>query len=87
MRDRYEAVEPRKRLSIIGLRAIDVSCRDRRNARHDGRLLGRYRAMSASLLELDELVSTLMSSRSVALTPDTHGLIGSDQFARMKRRC
>ena len=37
------------------------------------------------LLELDELVSTAdVIQICVALTPETHGLIGSDQFARMK---
>ena len=39
-----------------------------------------------SLLEFDELVSTAdVIQICVALTPDTHGLIGSEQFARMKR--
>ena len=38
------------------------------------------------LLELDELVSTAdVIQICVALTPETHGLIGPDQFARMKR--
>ena len=38
------------------------------------------------LLELDDLLSTSdVIQICVALTPETHGLIGSDQFARMKR--
>ena len=38
------------------------------------------------LLELDELLSTAdVIQICVALTPETHGLIGHDQFARMKR--
>ena len=40
---------------------------------------------ASTLLELDELVATAdVIQICVALTPETHGLIGPEQFARMK---
>jgi len=89
IREGYEGVELRgKRLAVIGLGAIG------RRIAEVGAVLGMNvaywsrtsRDPTMSLLELDELVSTAdVIQVCVALTPDTHGLIGSEQFARMKR--
>jgi phosphoglycerate dehydrogenase-like enzyme len=88
-REGYEGVELRgKRLGVIGLGAIG------RRIAEIGTTLGmsvaywsrRSRDSKLPLLGLDELVSTSdVIQICLALTPDTHGLIGSDQFARMKR--
>ena len=89
VREGYEGVELRgKRLGVIGLGAIghriaeigttlgmDVAYWSR--ASRDSRF---------PLLELDDLVSTSdVIQVCVALTPDTHGLIGPDQLMHMKR--
>ena len=89
VREGYEAVELRgKRLGVIGLGAIG------RRIAEIGTTLGMTvaywsrtsRDLKFPLLELDELVSTAdVIQICIALTPDTRGLIGSDQFARMKR--
>ena len=89
VREGYEGVELRgKRLGIIGLGAIG------RRIAEIGTTLGMTvaywsrasRDVTLPLLELDELVSTTdIIQICVALTPDTRGLLGSDQFARMKR--
>ena len=89
VREGYEGVELRgKRLGVIGLGAIG------RRVAEVGAGLGmnvaywsrNSRDSSFPLLELDELVSTAdVIQICVALTPETHGLIGPDQFARMKR--
>jgi phosphoglycerate dehydrogenase-like enzyme len=89
LREGYEAVELRgKRLGVIGLGAIG------RRIAEVGASLGMTvaywsrasRDVNLPLLELDELVSTAdVIQICVALTPETRGLIGSDQFARMKR--
>ena len=89
IREGYEGFELRgKRLGVIGLGAIG------RRVAEIGASLGMNvtywsrtsRDSKLPLLELDELVSTAdVIQICVALTPDTHGLIGIDQFARMKR--
>ena len=89
VREGYEGVELRgKRLGIIGLGAIG------RRIAEIGTTLGMTvaywsrasRDVTLPLLELDELVSTTdIIQICVALTPETRGLLGSDQFARMKR--
>ena len=89
IREGYEGFELRgKRLAVIGLGAIG------RRVAEVGTVLGMNvaywsrtsRDPTLSLLEFDELVSTAdVIQICVALTPDTHGLIGSEQFARMKR--
>lgn len=89
VREGYEGVELRgKRLGIIGLGAIG------RRIAEIGTTLGitvaywsrSSRDTALTLLDLDELVSTTdIIQICVALTPDTRGLLGSDQFARMKR--
>ena len=89
IREGYEGFELRgKRLAVIGLGAIGRRIAEARHrARHERRLLEpERRAIPACpLLELDELVSTAdVIQICVALTPETHGLIGPDQFARMK---
>jgi phosphoglycerate dehydrogenase-like enzyme len=88
IREGYEGFELRgKRLGVIGLGAIG------RRVAEVGTVLGmnvsywsrRSRDSSYPLLELDELVSTAdVIQICVALTPETHGLLGPDQFARMK---
>ena len=88
-REGYEGAELRgKRLGVIGLGAIG------RRIAEIGTTLGmsvaywsrRSRDSKLPLIGLDELVSTSdVIQICLALTPDTHGLIGSDQFARMKR--
>ena len=88
IREGYEGLELRgKRLAVIGLGAIG------RRIAELGTVLGMdvaywsrtSRDASFALLELDELVSTAdVIQICVALTPETHGLIGPDQFARMK---
>jgi phosphoglycerate dehydrogenase-like enzyme len=88
VREGYEGVELRgKRLGVIGLGAIG------RRIAEVGATLGmnvaywsrRSRDAELPLLELDELIATAdVIQICVALTPDTHGLIGSDQFASMK---
>lgn len=88
-REGYEGVELRgKRLGVIGLGAIG------RRVAEVGTVLGMNvvywsrtsRDPTLSLLEFDELVSIAdVIQICVALTSDTHGLIGSEQFARMKR--
>ena len=89
VREGYEAFELRgKRLGVVGLGAIG------RRVAEIGTTLGmnvaywsrtsRHRTLP--LLEFDELLSTAdVIQICVALTPDTHGLIGSEQFNRMKR--
>ncbi|MBK5330645.1 MAG: hypothetical protein JJD93_01655 [Ilumatobacteraceae bacterium] len=89
VREGYEGVELRgKRLGVIGLGAIG------RRIAEIGTTLGMTvaywsrasRDVTLPLLELDELVSTTdIIQICVALTPETRGLLGSDQFARMKR--
>ncbi|HVE18310.1 MAG TPA: NAD(P)-dependent oxidoreductase [Ilumatobacteraceae bacterium] len=89
IREGYEGIELRgKRLGIIGLGAIG------RRVAEIGASLGMNvaywsrtsRDPTLSLLEFDELLSIAdVIQICVALTPDTHGLIGSEQFARMKR--
>jgi phosphoglycerate dehydrogenase-like enzyme len=89
VREGYEGVELRgKRLGIIGLGAIG------RRIAEIGTTLGMTvaywsratRDTTLPLLELDELVSTTdIIQVCVALTPNTRGLLGSDQFSRMKR--
>jgi D-3-phosphoglycerate dehydrogenase / 2-oxoglutarate reductase len=89
VREGLEAFELRgKRLGVIGLGAIG------RRIAEIGTTLGMNvaywsrtsRDLALPLLELDELVSVAdVIQICVALTPDTQGLIGSDQFARMKR--
>jgi phosphoglycerate dehydrogenase-like enzyme len=88
VREEYEGVELRgKRLGVIGLGAIG------RRIAEIGTTIGMNvaywsrasREPEFALLELDELVSTSdVIQICVALTPDTHGLIGSDQFMHMK---
>ncbi len=89
IREGYDGFELRgKRLGVIGLGAIG------RRVAEIGASLGMTvtywsrtsRDSKLPLLELDELVSTAdVIQICVALTPDTQGLIGIDQFARMKR--
>ena len=89
IREGYEGFELRgKRLGVIGLGAIG------RRVAEVGTVLGmnaaywsrRSRDSKLPRLELDELVSTAdVIQICVALTPDTNGLIGTEQFARMKR--
>jgi D-3-phosphoglycerate dehydrogenase / 2-oxoglutarate reductase len=89
IREGYEGFELRgKRLGVIGLGAIG------RRVAEVGTVLGmnaaywsrRSRDSKLPRLELDELVSTAdVIQICVALTPDTQGLIGTEQFARMKR--
>ena len=89
IREGYEGTELRgKRLAIIGLGAIG------RRIAEVGTVLGMNvaywsrtsRHPTLPLLEFDELVSTAeVIQICVALTPDTHGLIGGEQFTRMKR--
>jgi phosphoglycerate dehydrogenase-like enzyme len=89
IREGYEGLELRgKRLGVIGLGAIG------RRVAEVGTVLGMNvaywsrtsRDPTLSLLEFDELVSIAdVIQICVALTTDTHGLIGSEQFARMKR--
>ena len=88
IREGYEGFELRgKRLGVIGLGAIG------RRVAEVGTVLGMdvaYWSRSSrdprfALLELDELVSTAdVIQICVALTPETHGLIGPEQFSRMK---
>jgi D-3-phosphoglycerate dehydrogenase len=88
IREGYEGFELRdKRLAVIGLGAIG------RQVAEVGTVLGMNvaywsrtsRDPTLSLLEFDELVSIAdVIQICVALTPDTRGLIGSEQFARMK---
>jgi phosphoglycerate dehydrogenase-like enzyme len=88
VREGYEGVELRgKRLGVIGLGAIG------RRIAEVGATLGmdvsywsrRSRESKLPLLELDELLAAAdVIQICVALTPDTHRLIGPDQFARMK---
>jgi phosphoglycerate dehydrogenase-like enzyme len=89
VREGFEAFELRgKRLGVVGLGAIG------RRIAEIGTTLGMNvaywsrsaRDLKLPLLELDDLVSVAdVIQICVALTPDTQGLIGSDQFARMKR--
>ena len=89
VREGYEAFELRgKRLGVVGLGAIG------RRIAEIGTALGMNvaywsrssRDRTLPLLDLDELLSTAdVVQICVALTPDTHGLIGSEQFTRMKR--
>ena len=76
-----------KRLAVVGLGAIG------RRIAEVGTGLGMSvaywsrtsRDASLELLELDELVAAAdVIQICVALTPETHGLIGPEQFARMK---
>jgi phosphoglycerate dehydrogenase-like enzyme len=88
IREGYEGFELRgKRLAIVGLGAIG------RRVAELGTVLGMNvaywsrtsRDPGIPLLDLDELVSTAdVIQICVALTPETHDLIGSEQFARMK---
>jgi phosphoglycerate dehydrogenase-like enzyme len=89
IREGYEGLELRgKRLGVVGLGAIG------RRVAEVGTVLGMNvaywsrtsRDPTLSLLELDELLAIAdVIQICVALTSDTHGLIGSEQFARMKR--
>jgi D-3-phosphoglycerate dehydrogenase len=88
VREGYEGFELRgKRVAVIGLGAIG------RRIAEIGTVLGMKvaywsrasRDPSLELLELDELVSTAdVVQICVALTPQTRGLIGPEQFALMK---
>ena len=88
IREGYEGLELRgKRLAVVGLGAIG------RRIAELGTALGMdvaywsrtSRDASLELLELDELVAAAdVIQICVALTPETHGLIGPEQFARMK---
>jgi D-3-phosphoglycerate dehydrogenase / 2-oxoglutarate reductase len=88
VREGFEGFELRgKRLGVIGLGSIG------RRIAEIGSTLGMSvaywsrasRDADLSLLELDELVSSAdVIQICVALTPDTVGLIGAEQFARMK---
>ena len=88
IREGYEGFELRgKRLGVVGLGAIG------RRVAEIGTGLGMSvgywsrtsRDSSFPLLEFDELVSTAdVIQICVALTPETHRLIGPEQFARMK---
>ena len=88
VREGYEGFELRgKRLAVIGLGAIG------RRVAEVGTVLGmnvsywsrNSRDSAWPLLELDELVSTAdVIQICAALTPETQGLIGTEQFARMK---
>jgi D-3-phosphoglycerate dehydrogenase / 2-oxoglutarate reductase len=88
IREGYEGFELRgKRLGIIGLGAIG------RRVAEVGAVLGMNvaywsrasRHPTHPSLDLDELVSTAdVIQVCVALTPGTHGLIGAEQFTRMK---
>ena len=88
VREGYEGFELRgKRLAVIGLGAIG------RRIAEVGTVLGmnvsywsrKSRDSAWPLLELDELVSTAdVIQICVALTSETQGLIGPEQFARMK---
>ena len=88
IREGYEGFELRgKRLAVIGLGAIG------RRVAELGIVLGMNvaywsrtsRDSSLPLLNIDELVTTAdVIQICVALTPETHDLIGSEQFARMK---
>ena len=90
IREGYEGLELRgKRLAVIGLGAIG------RRIAEVATVLGMHvaywsrtsRDPTYALLELDELVSTAdVIQICVALAPQTHHLIGSPQFARMKPR-
>jgi phosphoglycerate dehydrogenase-like enzyme len=87
IREGYEGFELRgKRLGVVGLGSIG------RRIAEIGTVLGMNvgywsrssRDSDLQLLALDELVSTAdIIQICVALTPETHGLIGSEQFARM----
>ena len=89
IREGYEGVELRgKRLGIIGLGAIG------RRISEIGRVLGMdvaywsrtSRDRDLPLLELDDLLSTAdVIQVCLALTPETRGLLGREQFARLKR--
>ena len=88
IREGYEGCELRgKRLAVVGLGAIG------RRIAEVGTVLGMSvvywsrasRDSALPLLELDELVATAdVIQICVALTRETHGLIGPEQFARMK---
>jgi phosphoglycerate dehydrogenase-like enzyme len=87
-REGYEGVELRgKRLGVVGLGAIG-----RRIAEVGGALgmdVGYWSRTSRdhdlSLLELDELLATAdVIQVCLALTPETRGLIGAEQFATMR---
>jgi phosphoglycerate dehydrogenase-like enzyme len=88
IREEYEGFELRdKRLGVIGLGAIG------RRLAEVGTVLGMdvaywsrtARDPNLTLLDLDELVSTAdVIQICVALTPETHGLIGPEQLALMK---
>jgi phosphoglycerate dehydrogenase-like enzyme len=88
IREGYEGFELRgKRLAVIGLGAIG------RRVAEVGTTLGMNvaywsrtsRHPDLPLLEFDALVSTAdVIQICVALTPDTHGLISTEQFMRMK---
>jgi D-3-phosphoglycerate dehydrogenase len=88
VREGYEGFELRgKRLGVVGLGAIG------RRIAEVGTVLGMSvvywsrasRDSALPLLELDELVATAdVIQICVALTRETHGLIGPEQFARMK---
>ena len=89
IREGYEGLELRgKRLAVVGLGAIG------RRVAELGAVLGMdvaywsrtSRDSNLALLEVDELLATAdVIQVCVALTPGTHGLIGPEQFARMKR--
>jgi phosphoglycerate dehydrogenase-like enzyme len=88
IREGYEGVELRgKRLAVVGLGAIG------RRIAEVGTGLGMSgaywsrtsRDAGLTWLEVNELVSTAdVIQICVALTSETHGLIGPEQFARMK---
>ena len=89
VREGYEGFELRgKRLAVVGLGAIGQRIAEM------GAVLGMNvsywsrtsRDPNFELLELDELLSTAdVIQTCVALTPQTRGLIGPEQFVRMKR--
>jgi phosphoglycerate dehydrogenase-like enzyme len=88
VREGYEGFELRgKRLGIIGLGAIGRRLAGLGNAL-DMNVVYWSRASrdpNLELLELDDLLATAdVIQICLALTPETHGLIGHDRIARMK---
>ncbi len=88
IREGYEGFELRgKRLGVVGLGAIGKRVAE--IGTELGMSVGYWSRTSRdsrfSLLEFDELVSTAdVIQICVALTPETHRLIGPEQFARMR---
>ncbi len=83
IREGYEGFELRgKRLGVIGRHVAEVGTALGMNVAYWSRT---SRHPTLPLFEFDELVSTAdVIQICVALAPDTHGLIGAEQFRRMK---